>query len=143
MVLCGSFYLPPLFEENKGGRGENNPFEMKKLAPGWKAVIGLFQKDQHSRPVNKSFCRQAQGMVVLPECGAAGWPLASSCHHVPRPVVCKDFRQPNKLIPARALEPLLGTLSFLSVGRVGVLTHSRSWLPATGKLEFLVLVAVR
>lgn len=47
---------------------------MKKLAPGRKVVIGLFQKDQYSRPVNKSFCKQAQGMVALSEHGVAGWP---------------------------------------------------------------------
>lgn len=37
---------------------------MKKLAPVWKVVIGLFQKDYHSKPVNKSY-RKKQGTLVL------------------------------------------------------------------------------
>lgn len=47
---------------------------MKKLAPRWKVVIGLFQKDQQSRPGNKLFCREAQEMVVLVGCGSASGP---------------------------------------------------------------------
>lgn len=54
-----------------------------KLAPKWKVVIGLFQKDQHSRSVNKLFCREAQEMVVLAGCWSASgfhlvWLLAAN-----------------------------------------------------------------
>lgn len=97
-MLCGSFYLPSLFKQNKGGRGNNNLSEMKKLAPVWKVVIGLFQKDYHSRPVNKSY-RKKQGTLVLffwggiEEEGVNGCPSIiwhPSWQHVPHPVVDKD-----------------------------------------------------
>lgn len=131
----------------KDGRGENNSFEMKKLAPGWKIVIGLFQKDQHSRPVNKSSCRQAQGMVALPRCGVSGWPplgclLAANIFLIQRFAKTPKAKWTNSgVCPGALAGHYVSELPLHRQGEGVETTRSVSLSPATGRLEFSVPVA--
>lgn len=126
-MLCGSFCFPPLFEQNK----ENNPFEMKKLLAWVEGGNWSVSKGSAQQTCEQTFLQTSPrggGSSWAWGCWLASSGLASSCQNVPHPVVCKDSQQPNKLIPACALRALLGavSLSFGSIGRVGVLTHQEA-----------------
>lgn len=112
-------------------------------------VIGLFQTDQHSRAVNKSFCRQSQWMVVLPGHRAAGWPplvwlLAANMFLIQW--FAKSSNSQIKWYWHVPWSPWWASCLWASFHRQagGVkTTHSGGWLPVSGELQFSGPVAAR